>query len=162
MYLTVKELLRYTDQERERWDRWFQVNGAHLLAVPIAGEREPTVGRLILHIFGPELRFVEKLRSDRLTDYRSLPASSVEAVFGFGLKARQTMRDHISDLGADDWSRMIEVEVGGHVVRASVRKVITNTLMHEIRHWAQIARIMRERGFEPPGGHDLLLSDALE
>jgi len=162
MYITVKELLRYTDQERERWDHWFQANGDELLAMPIAGERETSIGRLIMHIFGPELRYVERLRNEKLTDYRSLPASSVEAVFGFGLKARQTMRDYVAGLSLDDWSRIIEFDVPDQHLRATVRKVILHTLLHEVRHWAQIARLVRERGFVPPGGHDLLTSNALE
>lgn len=162
MYITVKELLRYTDEERDRWDRWFQSNGDAMLAMPLVGDREPTVGRLILHIFGPELRFVERLRNDRLTDYRALPASSVEAVFGFGLKARQTMRDFIAGLSADDWQRIVEFDVASQQIRASVRKVVLHALIHELRHWSQIARVMSERGFTPPSGGDLLLSDALE
>ena len=64
MYLTVKELLQFTDEERARWDRWFQSNGDELLGMPIAGDRENTIGRLIMHIFGPELRYVERLRNE--------------------------------------------------------------------------------------------------
>jgi uncharacterized damage-inducible protein DinB len=162
MYLTVKELLQYTDEERARWDHWFQANGDELLGMPIAGERETTIGRLIMHIFGPELRYIERLRNEPLTDYRSLPASTVEAVFGFGLKARQTMRDYVAGLAADDWTRVVEFDVPNLRVRASVRKIILHCLTHEIRHWAQVARLIRERGFVPPGGHDLLTSGALE
>jgi uncharacterized damage-inducible protein DinB len=162
MFMSVKELLTYTNEERARWEKWFQANGDELLAMPIAGDRDPTIGRLIVHIFGPELRYVEHLHNEGLTDYRALPASSVETVFGFGLKTRSRLSDFIAGLTADEWARVVDVPLPSGKIRASVRKIVLHILLHELRHWAQIARIMRERGFEPPGQHDLLTSSALE
>ncbi|MGC2197205.1 MAG: DinB family protein [Terriglobales bacterium] len=34
-----------------------------------------------------------------------------------------------------------------HVIRATPRKIVTHVLMHEIRHWAQIATLLRLSGF---------------
>jgi uncharacterized damage-inducible protein DinB len=162
MYLSVNEMLRYTDEERQRWEQWFLANGDELLAMPILGERESTIGRLIMHIFGPELRYVERLRNEAPTDYRGLPASSIETVFGFGLKTRQKMRDYIASLAAGDWETIVDLELPGGPTSASVRKIVLHTLIHEVRHWAQIARLLRERGLVPPGQHDLLNSQALK
>jgi uncharacterized damage-inducible protein DinB len=33
--------------------------------------------------------------------------------------------------------------------------------LHEVRHWAQIAAVVRMAGFAPPGNHDLFYSKAL-
>ena len=162
MYISVNELLKYTDEERSRWEQWFRTNGDELLAMPILGERESTIGRLIMHIFGPELRWVERLHKDRSTDYQALPASSVETVFGFGLKTRQRLRDHVASLTASDWDNVLELELPSGKTSASVRKIILHTLTHEIRHWSQISRLMRERGLVPPPEHDLLHSAALK
>jgi uncharacterized damage-inducible protein DinB len=41
------------------------------------------------------------------------------------------------------------------------RKLLFHILMHETRHWAQIALAVRLAGFEPPGDHDLFFSSAL-
>lgn len=162
MFMTIDELLQYTDEERARWEQWLQAHGDELLAIPITGERETSVGKLIMHIFGPELRFVERLRNEAMTSYRSLPVSSVETVFGFGLESRRRMREYIDGLGAEDWPSVVELQIGNEIVRASVRKIVLHTLLHEVRHWAQIARIFREHGIAPPGRHDLLMSGALE
>jgi uncharacterized damage-inducible protein DinB len=159
MYVTIKELYEFTDRERERWDRWFQGNGEELLEMPVAGEHHPTVGRLILHTFGAEMVFVESLRGDRRTDYRALPATSIEAVFGFGLKARQASREYVASLGADDWNRPVVFDFADSRIKATVRKALFHTQLHEIRHWAQMARIMRERGLQPPNSHDLLFKN---
>lgn len=162
MFLSVDELLQYTEEERERWERWLEGHGDSLLAIPIAGDEDNTVGRMIMHIFGPELRFVERLRNEPVTNYRTLPASSVETVFGFGLESRRKMREYIEGLSAEDWPTVVEIQIGHAIVRASIRKIIFHTLLHEIRHWAQLARIMRENGIAPPGRHDLLMSAAIE
>jgi hypothetical protein len=129
MHLSVEELLHYTDEERQRWEKWFRENGEDLLRMPVSGDRENTVGALIIHMFGPELRYVQRLRGEPLTEYRGRPCHHMDSA--------------------------------GHHRSASTRKVILHALMHEVRHWAQIARLMRERGFAPPGGHDLLMSSAL-
>jgi uncharacterized damage-inducible protein DinB len=44
----------------------------------------------------------------------------------------------------------------------SARKLLFHILMHEIRHWAQIALAVRLAGLEPPGDHDLFYSRALQ
>jgi uncharacterized damage-inducible protein DinB len=161
MHLTVEELIHYTDEERTRWERWFRENGEDLLRMPISGDRETSVGALMLHIFGPELRYVQRLREEPLTEYRGRPCFTMEQVFGFGLESRRALRDYVRELKTEEWSRTIRFEIGGTEFRATVRKIVLHALMHEVRHWAQLARIMRERGFVPPGGHDLLESQAL-
>jgi uncharacterized damage-inducible protein DinB len=161
MQLGLDELVRYTDEERSRWESWFRENGPDLLRMPIGG-REPTIGALILHIFGPELRYVERIEGDALTEYRGRPSQSVEEVFGFGIETRRALRQFFARAKPEDWSRTVEFPLPHGVQRATVRKLIGHVLIHEIRHWAQLARIMRERGFEPPGNHDLLMSGALD
>jgi uncharacterized damage-inducible protein DinB len=161
MHLTVEELIHYTDEERARWEKWFGENGEDLLKMPLTGDRENSVGALVMHIFGPELRYIQRLKDEPLTEYRARPCSTVDQVFGFGLESRRALRDYVLGLKPEDWARSVRLQIAGHERTATVRKIILHALLHEVRHWAQIARIMRERGFAPPGGHDLLMSEAL-
>jgi uncharacterized damage-inducible protein DinB len=41
------------------------------------------------------------------------------------------------------------------------RKLLFHVLLHETRHWAQIALAIRLAGMDPPGDHDLFFSRAL-
>ena len=41
------------------------------------------------------------------------------------------------------------------------RKLLCHMALHEVRHWAQIAAIVRLAGIAPPGDHDLFYSQAL-
>jgi uncharacterized damage-inducible protein DinB len=43
----------------------------------------------------------------------------------------------------------------------SPRKMLFHLLLHETRHWAQIALAVRLAGLEPPGDHDLFFSRAM-
>jgi hypothetical protein len=148
MHLSVEELLHYTGEERRRWEQWFQENGEDLLRMPIAGSaRIATVGALIVHIFGSELGCVQQLRDERLSEYRGRPCERIEEVFGFGLETRRAMRDFVRSADKAD--------------SATAGRAVLHALLHEVRHWAHVERIMIDRGIEPPGEHDLLTSSAL-
>jgi uncharacterized damage-inducible protein DinB len=45
--------------------------------------------------------------------------------------------------------------------KASARKVILHAMLHGLRHWAQLATIVREHGHATDWFHDILMSDAL-
>ena len=162
MHISVEELLLYTEEERTKWERWFRENGEELLKMPLAGDRENTIGALILHMFGPELRYVQRVRNEPLSEYRGRPSAHLDEVFGFGLESRKAMREFVEQAAPADWNRTLDLAIGGRRYHVTVRKLLLHALLHEIRHWAQIARLMRERGFAPPGDHDLLMSSALD
>jgi len=48
--ITFNELVRYTNEEREKWRRWFGEHAAALDAPVQPGGRLPTVGKLIAEI----------------------------------------------------------------------------------------------------------------
>ena len=60
------------------------------------------------------------------------------------------------------WGKTHEVEGRGFHLEGPARKLIAHILVHEIRHWAQIALAVRLAGLEPPGDHDLFYSNAMK
>ena len=85
------------------------------------------------------MRYIERISERPLTEYRGRPSGTIP----------------------EDWDRTVELNFGGGPFHPTIRRIVLHILIHEIRHWAQIARIMRERGFAPPGQHDLIWSDAV-
>ena len=165
MYLTIGELLGYTDDERERWRRWFSERGGEPLKIELAGEAHPTVGALILHCFWAEFFYAYWMRGELLTEesevvrrHKDVAADDAEGLFDFGLKARKEMRAFADSAGEEDWARVYEVEGGGFEIRGPARKLVAHILLHEVRHFAQVAAAVRERGLAPPGDHDILFS----
>ena len=159
MNLTIEELISYTDEERAKWEQWFALHGDEPLKFPLADAAHGSVGALILHIFGPELQYVQFMHDESLTDYTNFSVDRANELFAFARRSRGLMRVWSREAKEADWVRVFEPQDN---VRVSARKIIVHVLLHEIRHWAQIALIMRQRGIAPPGDHDLLFSKALE
>src|SRR5437016_768628 len=141
MHLSVMELLHYTDEERQRWEQWFNENGEDLLKMPIGGRHEMTIGCLILHIFELEMRCVQLLRHEAVIEYRRRPCLHIGEVFGFGLETRKAMRDFVRAATPEDCARIVEFHLSERGYRVSARKIVLHTLLDEVRHWAHVEHI---------------------
>jgi uncharacterized damage-inducible protein DinB len=160
--LSYEELLRYTNGERERWRGWFAAHPAAMDAPLQPGGRFATAGKLIDHIFLVERRHLQRLTGDRLSEQTGLTGNNAPPLFDYGASVRRELEQLVTDLDDDaaDQARTFQVASGGEFV-LTPRKLLFHILLHEIRHWAQIALAVRLAGFEPPGQHDLFYSNAL-
>ena len=157
------DLLDYTDWQRERWEALLRPRGTEALAIgigPNGDGRFRTIGELIRHIFSAERRYVDRLSDRPITDTSTIPADSVDTVFAFGRESRRELRRFLDAFPPDQWDAPREFMLMNTRIRASARKVVLHVVMHEIRHWAQIATLLRLEGVigEP---HDFLMSPIL-
>ena len=159
--ITFDELVRYTNGEREKWRRWLAERPAALDATVQAGGRLPTVGKLIDHIFLVERWHLQRLTSQPLSDTTGLTGNNAAPLFDYGASVRRELEQYVADLNDDDVDTMREFEVREKKWPMTPRKLLFHILLHETRHWAQIALAVRLAGFEPPGDHDLFFSNAL-
>ena len=162
MQLTFDEFLRYTQEERDKWRGWF---GAHPDALSIEVQpagRYPTVGSLIDHIFLVERRHLQRLTNAPLDTSTGLSGRHAPPLFDYGASVRRELEQFVSDLDEDvaDEPRVFTVQSGGDFV-LTPRKLLFHVLLHETRHWAQVAVAVRRFGLDPPGNHDLFYSKAL-
>jgi uncharacterized damage-inducible protein DinB len=67
----------------------------------------------------------------------------------------------VQDLDDDIADQVRPLLVRDQQWQMTPRKLLFHILLHELRHWAQIALAVRLAGFEPPGDHDLFYSAAL-
>ncbi len=156
--LTAADLLEYTDWERADWRKFLGEQPPGVLemsAGPHGDGRFQSVGDLVRHIFSAEKRYVERLLGQPLTDTASIPNKDLEALFQFGDRSRKEMRQLLATFPAEEWDRPRSFQVLDFSVTATPRKIVVHTLMHEIRHWAQIATILRLNGLVA-GFHDFL------
>ena len=159
--LTFDELLRYTAEERDKWRR-FLTSHPEAIDTPIhpAG-RFGTVGKLIDHVFLAERRQLQRLRGERPVNSTGLTGNNAAPLFDYGASVRRELEHYVSELDEDVAGQMRTFEVGDRQWPMTSRKLLFHILLHEIRHWAQIALALRIAGFDPPGDHDLLFSHAL-
>jgi uncharacterized damage-inducible protein DinB len=161
MKLEFDELARYTHEEREKWRAWFAAHPDALEVEVQPGGRYPTVGALVDHIFLVERRHVQRLRSAPLDTKTGLSGHHAPPLFDYGASVRRELDQVVSELDDEvaDEPRTFTVQNGDFVL--TPRKLLFHCLLHETRHWAQIALALRRAGLEPPGNHDLFYSKAL-
>ena len=162
MELAFDELLRYTQEERDKWRAWF---AAHPDATEVEvqpGGRYPTVGSLLDHIFLVERRHLQRLTGSPLDAKTGLSGRHAPPLFDYGASVRRELEQFVADLDDDaaNEPRTFTVQSGGNFV-LTPRKLLFHILLHETRHWAQVALALRRAGLEPPGNHDLFYSRAL-
>ena len=160
--LSIDELLRYSAQERDTWRRWLRANPAAIEAPVQPGGRFATVGKLIDHIFLVERRHLQRLRQQPLANATGLTGNNAPPLFDYGASVRREMEQFIRSLEDHEIDEIRTIDVRDQQWPISPRKLLFHILLHEIRHWAQIALAVRLGGFEPPGDHDLFFSHALK
>lgn len=162
MNLTFAELLRYTQEERDKWRAFFTAHPEAMEIEVQPGGRFATVGALIDHIFLVERRHLQRVTNEPVDTKTGLSGHHVPPLFDYGASVRRELEQYASDL--DDYiadePRTVTVATGDFVV--TPRKLLFHCLLHETRHWAQIALALRRAGAEPPGNHDLFFSKALK
>jgi uncharacterized damage-inducible protein DinB len=161
--LTFRELLAYSAGETSHWHRWLASQPAAVLDVAAGDGRLATVRGLIHHIALVERRYADRLLGDPVTTYESVPGDTLEALFGALMDGRAKLLRYLSSATDEQLAQMLEFEtISAGKQSASARKVVAHALMHGIRHWAQLATLLRQAGYKTDWSHDLLMSDALE
>lgn len=159
--LSFDEFVRYTNDEREKWRAWFQANPGAVETPVQPGGRLPTVGRLIDHIFLAERRVLQRLTGDRLSESTGLTGNNAPPLFDYGASVRRELEQYVAALEEDEADEARVFDMGGRQWPITPRKFLFHALLHETRHWAQVALAVRVAGFEPPGAHDLLHTRAM-
>jgi uncharacterized damage-inducible protein DinB len=161
LLLSYAEMLRYSNDEREKWRGWFVRNPTAMDAPVQPGGRLPTVGKLIDHIFLVERRHLQRLTQTPLSDRTGLTGNNAPPLFDYGASVRRELEQYVQDLDDDVGDQQRNFDVRDQQWPMTPRKLLFHLLLHEVRHWAQIALAVRLAGFEPPGDHDLFFSRAL-
>lgn len=144
----VTDLIAYTDWQRGKWHGFLREHKDALQssAGPNGDGRFATIGDLVKHIFSAEKRYIDRLSNRPLTDPASIPNDDVEALFRFGEQGRQDLREFIDSFPASEWDVAQEHTILTHKVRLTPRKIVVHVVLHEIRHWAQMATLLRLGG----------------
>jgi uncharacterized damage-inducible protein DinB len=146
--LSFDDLVDYTEWQRCKWRAWFRDKPEALaLRTGDHGDgRFPTVGEVVKHIFGAELRYVQRLEGQPVSDWTAVPADEVDELFCRGDETRQRLKQLLATMSGDQWDIPRQFTILSYQVTATPKKIIAHTLMHEVRHWAQLATVCRMNG----------------
>jgi uncharacterized damage-inducible protein DinB len=157
--LSYKTLLEFTSGEQHRWHDWFAAH-PDAWSIPFATGRMATIGGIVQHIFAVELRYAQRLRDELVTDWDGFQQTSIEEVFALGDHARSQLVDFLTTAPESELERELTFKtLTAGVVTASKHKIASNIFLHGIRHWGQIATVLRQNDFADQWPHDMLLSD---
>jgi uncharacterized damage-inducible protein DinB len=157
--LTYKVLLEVTSKEHHRWRDWFAEH-PKAWAVPFATGRMATIGGVVLHIFAVELRYAQRLLDQEVTSWEGFRQTSIDEVFELGDNARGQLVHFLTTAPEKELDRVLTFQtLTAGTVSATKYKIASNVFLHDVRHWGQIATVLRQNGFADQWPHDMLLSD---
>ncbi len=156
--LRYETLLEFTSAEHHRWHDWF-IEHPKAWAVPFATGRMATIGGVVMHIFAVELRYAQRLLDQEVTPWEDFRQTSMEDVFELGDNARAELGDFLTSVPESELDRVLTFQtLTAGPVTASKHKIASNVFLHGIRHWGQVATVLRQNGFTDQWAHDMLLS----
>jgi uncharacterized damage-inducible protein DinB len=138
---------------------WRELLAAHpeALSLPCDVRETTSVAQLLQHIVAVELRYAERLAGLAETPYEAVPFGSVEAIFAIHHQAMELLKQ-LDDREQAFWQEWVEYATRrGGSIRSTRRTAFVHLLMHSIRHYAQLATLVRQHGIAPNWQMDYLM-----
>lgn len=157
--ISFEELLRYEEEQTQQWREFF-ARRPHLLKVEVSSTDD--MGKLLFHMFAAEYRSAQRLLGETMVMDADLRRSNVDELFEIAAEARRKLRQYLASATNEslEQSQTFPSHTLGEF-RATPKKLLTHALVHSIRHWAQVARVLRENGQRADFSHDVLFSKAI-
>jgi uncharacterized damage-inducible protein DinB len=159
--VTLQELLADNEAATNKWAAWFN---AHELAmdVPCDIYNSGNARGLLKHIFAVELRHSQRLLGEEVTAYDAIPAGSLDGLLAVHARASENLHRFLSQADDTMLQEIIELQtVSAGTLHASRRKLFVHIMLHSLRHWAQLATVLREKGYPTDWPKDFLFSEAM-
>ncbi|HWR14227.1 MAG TPA: DinB family protein [Terriglobales bacterium] len=158
--ISFEDLLRYEEEQTEQWRQLF-TKKPYLLKVDATPTS--TVAELLFHTFAAEYRSAQRLLGEEMTPDTQFAQRTVSDLFSIGDAARLKFREYLSQTSQQEIAE--PKTFPSHTLgqfQASPKKLLAHAIVHSIRHWAQIARVLRENGQRADFSHDLLFSKKID
>ena len=157
--LTAEELLAWVDTTSTRWQQLLAQH-PHALQIPCDVRETTSIAGLLQHIVAVELRFAQRLAALPETSYDQIPTTSIPDIFAIHTQADRLFRQVLANPG-NSWEESVEFTTRSiGTLRATRRTLLVHALMHSIRHYAQLATLVRQHGITPGWQMDYLLMGA--
>lgn len=154
--ITGAELQDWVEETSRGWKRLISAH-PEILSFPCDIRETKSVAQLLQHIVAVELRYAERLNELPETPYESIPFDSVEAIYATHDRAMELVRP-LMDRDERFWETVLDFKTrSAGTLRATRRTLLVQLLTHSIRHYAQLATLVRKEGVIPDWSMDYLL-----
>ena len=158
--LTGEELVAWLEATSEGWRALVQEH-LEVLGMPCDVRESETAGDLLEHIAAVEMWYATRLRGDVEMVFPKAEAKTAEAIYALHAEAVRILGEL---LGRPQtfWDERMELPTrsAGMVVVAR-RAVLVHLAMHAIRHYAQLATLVRQNGVAPGWAMDYLFLEGV-
>ncbi len=157
--IPVEKLITWNDKTAQNFHDFVQENPT-IFSLPLDIRSSETIVSTLQHIVYLELRFANLIAGVAKTPLEDIPKDSIEALHAIHTRAMAIVRQLLCD-PAFDWSQELAFEIPNlGRLDASRETFLVYLTMHSIRHYAQLATIVRQAGFEPNWRMDYLFTEA--
>jgi uncharacterized damage-inducible protein DinB len=157
--ISADKLLIWNDDTAQRW-REFIIANPTILALPCDIRNSKTVADALHHIVAVELRYAQRLAGLPESPYEEVPKDSLNSLMAAHELALGLIRNLLAN-PAYDWSTELTFDtISLGRLRASRETIFLHLTMHSIRHYAQLATLVRQNGFKPTWPMDYLFTAA--
>ena len=153
--LTAEEMMAWLETTSARWKALIEAN-PQVLAMPCDVMGVTTAAELLQHIVAVELRYAEQLSGQAPTEYAQIRFDSAEAIYATHQRAAAMVKELLaSDVDWDEEIDFMTRSMGK--ARATRKTVLFHSMLHAIRHYAQLATLVRQHGVKPDWQMDYLM-----
>jgi len=157
--LSGAELLQWCDETAEHWFVLMEEHPA-ILALPCDIMNVQSVARLMQHIVAVPLRYAQQLEGSEPDSYDRIPCGNVAELRTTHMRAR-TMYEQMLQRGVA-WEEIVDVVTrSAGTFHMSRKKIFFHANLHTIRHFAQLATLVRQHGYKPGWEMDFLMTQAV-
>ena len=156
--ISFRDLLAYTDYLAQRWLNYFRQN-PKALEIDIGG-KTGTLRDLVSHIFQVEQFFANLLLQEgagSMAPPAKIATPTMEDFERMHQDAHQKLTRYIAS--ANEQTLQQTRKLGP--VTVSERKTLTQTVLHSVHHWAQVAMEVRQAGFPAEKPQDIIASPVM-
>ena len=153
--ISADNLLTWNDDTTRHW-RDFILANPTILWLPCDIRNSKTVADTIQHIVAVELRYAQRLAGLPESPYEEIPKNSINSMIAAHELAVTLVRNLLSNPDYD-WSTLLTFDtITLGRLRASRETILIHLTLHSIRHYAQLATLVRQNGLKPNWPMDYL------
>jgi len=160
--VSFDEMLQHNEEETERWRAFFRAH-PQALDVKVEMAQMKDVRGAVQHVFVVELLYAEVMAGTKRAQIRweDFPASTQKELFSHHDRAVELMRRVLHDPDVR-WDEALTFGNRDFTVTATRRKMFLHAALHGMRHWAQVAMVLRQNGHKQDWQHDFIFSKVME
>jgi len=168
--VTLQDLLADFDLTATKWKQFFAKHPAagevptDIIGAGTVGDCAGTVGSLAWHLYLASVVHSQRLLGEPVTDFvATTPVKDMAPVWDMYAQGSAKLHQFLASTSDKALDTVIPVLTHlGTEIEMTRRKLCLHIFIHAIRHWAQIAPLVRQHGFTPNWPQDISFSPAIQ